>query len=102
MPVLNRMGQEIWDTAQEHGFHEPLPPGVGEKAVKCLLMITEICEMFESIRKDLGRRAHDEEFADTLIRVLHYGVNENIDIDTEVRRKMEINRDRPYKHGKKF
>lgn len=97
---LNQIGQDIWDTSEEKGFHEPLPPGIGEKAVKLLLIISEVCEAFEDIRKDIGD--HDEEIADTLIRVLEYSANEGVDIDAEVNRKMEKNRGRPYKHGKKF
>ena len=42
------------------------------------------------------------EFADLLIRVFdtcgHYG----IDLEGAIREKMEFNRTRPYKHGKKF
>lgn len=97
---LNKIGQEVYDTAEEKGFHEPLPPGIGEKAVKLLLIISEVCEAFDDIRKDIGK--HDEEIADTLIRLLHYGAHEGIDLDMAVKDKMEINRGRPYKHGKKF
>lgn len=101
MGELGELGQKIYDTCEEKGFHEPIDPHIGEVAVRLLLTISEICEAFEALRKydDVG---HDEEIADTIIRLLHYARYENVDADFEVNRKMEKNRSRPYKHGKRF
>lgn len=98
---LSRISQAIWDTCEEKGFHEPINPEIGEIAVRLLLTISEICEAFEAVRKEHPDH-HREEIADTAIRLLHYAAVEGIDLDAEVARKMEINRGRPYKHGKKF
>lgn len=100
--TLNQIGKEIYDTCEEKGFHDQIDPAIGEQAVRILLIISELCEAFETIRKDMGKAKHDEEIADTLIRLLHYAAYEGIDIDREVEQKMEINRGRPYKHGRHF
>ena len=44
--------------------------------------------------------AYAEELADVIIAALSVAGKLNIDIDAAVRRKMEINRARPWKHGK--
>lgn len=99
--TFNSVGKEIYDTCEEKGFHDTIDHEIAEQAVRILLMITELCEAFEDIRKGNSEH-HREEMADAMIRLLHYGAYEGIDLDAEVARKMEINRGRPYKHGKKF
>lgn len=41
------------------------------------------------------------EMADCLIRILDWFGHEGLDVDAIVREKMEYNRTRPYKHGKR-
>jgi NTP pyrophosphatase (non-canonical NTP hydrolase) len=43
-----------------------------------------------------------EELADIVIRVFTYAEGNGIDIEREVLNKIEVNRSRPYRHGKKF
>lgn len=100
--TLKSIGKEIYDTCEQKGFHEPIDHEIAEQAVRILLTISELCEAFEAIRKNKPKSDHDEEVADTVIRLLHYAAHEDIDIDREVATKMEKNRGRPYKHGAKF
>lgn len=44
--------------------------------------------------------AFSEELADVVIMCFSVAGKLDIDIDAEIRRKMEINRQRPWKHGK--
>lgn len=68
--------------------------------VKLMLVVTEVSEAAEAYRDD--DHAHfREEIADTMIRLLDICGTLNIDIETEIEKKMAINRKRPYKHGKK-
>jgi NTP pyrophosphatase (non-canonical NTP hydrolase) len=94
---LNDLADEIYVNNVAHGFYEEeLHPGV-----KLMLIVTELAEVFEDIRKD-NEEHEGEEVADVLIRLLDYASWRGIDLDHEVTRKMEINQARPYKHGKKF
>lgn len=69
-------------------------------ALKLLLIMTEAYETFEALLVEPEKEA--EEVADILIRVLEFARERNIDIDKAVRDKMEINKNRPFKHGKRF
>ena len=48
----------------------------------------------------LGCKEYAEELADVIIASLSVAGKLGIDIDEAVRRKMEINKARPWKHGK--
>lgn len=75
-----------------------------EVCTKMLLIVTELSEIVEAIRS--GARYSDEhvqeEFADVLIRFLDLCAFLDIDLDTAVTEKRNINNDRPYKHNKAF
>lgn len=76
---------------------------------KLLLVITEIAEGCEYIRKhdykpakkwkkdDLG-----DELADAVIRIADLCGYLGIDLEWQIKQKIEYNKTRPYKHGKKF
>jgi len=71
------------------------------KGEKIALMHSELSEALEAIRK--GDRANEaEELADTLIRILDYCGQFNIDLGQAVERKMLVNYARPFKHNKAF
>ena len=57
----------------------------------------EIYELNDSIG---NAEAYTEELADVIIASLYVAGKLGIDIDAAVRRKMEINKGRPWKHGK--
>lgn len=54
-------------------------------------------EQFQRYAKD----TLEDELADTVIRVFDFCGLQGIDLESHIIRKMEYNRSRPYKHGKK-
>ena len=66
------------------------------------LMHSELSEALEGLRhNDMENVA--EELADTVIRIMDYCEDRGIELCDEVKKKMEKNRGRSYKHGgKKF
>jgi hypothetical protein len=64
------------------------------------LIHSEVSEALEALRK-LDRPNFDEEMADVLIRVLDVSTGLGIDLDAEVRKKLEKNRGRGRRHGGK-
>jgi len=75
------------------------------------LMHSELSEALEAIRHEgyelVSEHIPDynqvaEEMADVVIRVLDFCEARNIDLGSAIVAKVEFNRTRPYKHGKKF
>jgi NTP pyrophosphatase (non-canonical NTP hydrolase) len=81
-----------------------------EKIKRLFLMITEVCEAGEGIRKRIGASEHipeytnlEEEMADTVIRVMDFCAGNGLLLGSAIKAKLEFNRTRGYKHGgKKF
>jgi NTP pyrophosphatase (non-canonical NTP hydrolase) len=68
---------------------------------RLMLIVTEVAEAQEALRKnDFNNFA--EELADIIIRVCDLAGGLNVDLEQEIVKKMEINKNRPYKHGKEF
>lgn len=64
-----------------------------------MLVVTELAEAAEALRQpDHGNFA--EEIADTVIRLFDLAGACGIDLAKEIQAKMEINQQRPYRHGK--
>jgi NTP pyrophosphatase (non-canonical NTP hydrolase) len=57
---------------------------------------------FEENSKIISGGNLPEELADIIIRVLSYAEGNGINIEKEVLTKMEVNKGRPFRHGKKF
>lgn len=68
--------------------------------VKLALIITEVSEAIESVRKQ-DFNNFKEELADIIIRTLDLSDILFIDIEKEIDLKMDKNEKRPYKHGGK-
>lgn len=72
------------------------------------LIHSEISEALEAHRKGLNddklphRDGLEVELADALIRILDMAAGLNMDIEGAVREKLEYNKTREYKHGKRF
>lgn len=113
---LNELARQCFELAQEKGWNEKQIP-VPEM---CALIHSEVSEALESWRNkeeiswtqrkapiagqppQLGKpMGLASEFADVLIRIGHYAVRLGIDLDHEVKRKLEYNKTRPYRHGGK-
>lgn len=97
---INELCKEAHQTAKEHGFWE------GEKNIGevIALMHSELSEAFEAYRN--GKYIDEShglfvELADCVIRIFDFAGANNIDLDFLIRKKMEYNKTRPFKHNKK-
>lgn len=109
---LNKLGAKIAEWARSKGFD---PAGWGNVAEKMILLTTEVGEAFQEYRKikvlpgegEVSEEDMDtmdkfrEEIADIAIRLLSTASEMDIDLETEIDRKMKINMGRPYKHGRR-
>ncbi len=67
------------------------------------LMHSELSEALEVIRSHDGSQEElAEELADCCIRIFDYCTARQIDLEGALLKKIEYNKTRPYKHGKKF
>jgi len=74
---------------------------------KLALIASEVSEVLEAYRKEMGGAKIAEEFADIIIRTLdlYAGLPQEgviprgLDLDTVLRMKTGINKERPRKHG---
>ncbi len=107
-PSLNELRDEVYRDAHAHGLYdfEKDVPEIELAAVSLVSMIK--AEIDEARAAALDWEAHRsgaqdhfaEELADVIIMTLSACGHLGIDIDAAVRRKMEINKGRPWRHGK--
>lgn len=113
---INALGDEVAKISEQNGFWESEGLGdLGLMATKLALIADEVCEAIRVHREiydgDVQRtssmtveqeKEFVEELADILIRTLdiagHYGFN----LGVSVMEKIEKNRNRPYRHGKRY
>ena len=81
--------------ARQKGFWDS-PRNVGEML---MLIVTELAEAMESYRHQ-DKANFNEEIADTFIRLYDLCGGLKIDIEKEIKHKIQKNKLRPYKHGK--
>lgn len=65
----------------------------------CALLHSEVSELFEAYRKDMGKDEMGKELADILIRLLDTAYRQDISIGYYFALKCEENRQRGYRHG---
>ena len=70
-------------------------------ATRLMLIVSELSEALEALRHN-DRDNFKEELADVAIRLGDLCGGLNIDLETEIKKKMEKNKTRGYKHGKAF
>ena len=98
---LNTLRDAIYEDAVKHGLWE----GYSCPTDYVYRLKDEVCEL-DDAAMELEDNMYDscdrfsEELADVIIMSLSVAGKMGIDIDAAVRRKMEINRGRPWKHGK--
>lgn len=103
--VLNNLAQKILERNIAMGWYTDLETGenmVGKRNLGelMMLMVTEIAEAYEGVRKNLmddkltHRKMPEVEFADLLIRALDTGAANGFDIGGALVEKMEFNRTR--------
>ena len=68
---------------------------------RLMLIVSELAEAQDALRKGDWEN-FKEELADVAIRLGDLCGGLNIDLGAEVLKKMERNKQRPYKHGKQF
>ena len=66
------------------------------------LMHSELSEALEEMRGANNKNAIGMELGDVCIRIFDYCGAKGIDLEDCIKRKMEINKNRSYKHGKRF
>lgn len=95
--VLGRFQGLIAEWMELQGFDNPAPTDIA-------LMHSELSEALEAMRHErwTGKDGVGEELADVVIRVLHFAGKHSINLGQELVRKMTLNLERPFKHGKEF
>jgi len=94
---IKELCREAHRISESHGFWD------GDKclASKLMLITSELGECLESDRCG-NFDGVKEELADCFIRLADLCQHLGIDIEEEIRKKMEFNKSRPMKHGKRY
>lgn len=108
LPELNKLAETIGFVREKTGFEEPIE----NPERKMLLAISEICEAQNELRDGyaVNEIYYNEnkpegfpvEIADAIIRLLDLAHSCKIDIAHVIAIKIEYNKTRPAKHGRKF
>lgn len=102
--IVNEKCEEIHDEAKAKGWWEE-DRNLGE----CIaLMHSELSEALEADRTDMRdnhlpeRMGLEVELADCVIRIFDLAGAYNMDLGGAIEEKIAYNRNRPFKHGKKY
>ena len=93
---IKDISKEISEVVKSKGWEEekrPIPE------LLCLIH-SEVSEALEAYR-NRDDENFGEELADVAIRLFHMCEYLNIDLEKEIRKKVEFNKKREYKHGNK-
>lgn len=105
--MFDELAIDLHKVATEKGFW---PEDVDDifVAKQCMMIVSEVTELMEAIRKDKGEREIALETADILIRTLdlYAGLVESgytrLSLDDILNEKTNFNKTRPEKHGVRF
>ena len=105
--MFDELAEELHTTALDKGFW---PEDVDDifVAKQCMMIVSEVTEVMEAVRKDKGEEEITKEFADIIIRTLdlYAGMVKagytTLSLDWAMGEKTEFNKTRPEKHGVRF
>ena len=105
--MFDELAEEIHKNAVDKGFWDRTVDPIFI-AKQMMMIVSEVSEAMEALRKDMDADQISDEFADILIRTLdlYAGIAEagyvTKSLDYAVKEKMERNSHRPKKHGVRF
>jgi NTP pyrophosphatase (non-canonical NTP hydrolase) len=105
--MFDDLAEEIHKTAVEKGFWDRTADPIFI-AKQMMMIVSEVSEAMEAVRKDMDPDQISDEFADIIIRTLdlYAGIAEagyvKKSLDYAIKEKMERNTHRPQKHGVRF
>ena len=105
--MFDELAEEIHKNAVDKGFWDRTVDPIFV-AKQMMMIVSEVSEAMEALRKDMDPDQISDEFADIIIRTLdlYAGIAEagyvKKSLDYAIKEKMERNSHRPKKHGVRF
>ena len=105
--MFDELAEQIHKNAVEKGFWDKTVDPIFV-AKQMMMIVSEVSEAMEALRKDMDPDQISDEFADIIIRTLdlYAGIAEagyvKKSLDYAIKEKMERNSHRPKKHGVRF
>jgi NTP pyrophosphatase (non-canonical NTP hydrolase) len=105
--MFDQLAIDLHEVAVEKGFWKEDVDDIFV-AKQCMMIVSEVTEVMEAVRKDKGGEEIAKEFADIIIRTLdlYAGMVEagytRESLDYILKQKSEFNKSRPEKHGVRF
>jgi NTP pyrophosphatase (non-canonical NTP hydrolase) len=105
--MFDELAEEIHKTAVDKGFWDIASDQIF-LAKQMMMIVSEVSEAMEAVRKEMDPEQISDEFADIIIRTLdlYAGMAEagyvKKSLDYAIKEKMERNIHRPKKHGVRF
>jgi NTP pyrophosphatase (non-canonical NTP hydrolase) len=105
--MFDQLAEKIHTNAVEKGFWDR-PADEIFVTKQMMMIVSEVVEAMEALRKEMDPDQLSDEFADIIIRTLdlYAGMVKagymNKSLDSAIKQKIEKNQDRPKKHGVRF